>query len=282
MPDSNINTRRPRVALIGFGEAGLTFAACGKWCGHAAGYDLLAPRRDLMAQNNVQACDDAASCLAGADIVLSLVTADAALDAARDYAPLLDAGCIWGDMNSVSPATKQAAARSVEAAGAHYVDAAVMAPVEAGLAVPLLLAGNRAGQAAEMLAALGFATIRVVGAEAGQASAIKMIRSIMVKGTEALTYECAAAAEQAGVFDEVMASLDASEKNWGWAQKTAYNRERMATHGNRRAAEMEEVCNTLRDLGIEPVMSAATVLRQRNAALPNQNQNKNEKQRNTA
>ena len=37
----------------------------------------------------------------------------------------------------------------------------------------------------------------------------------------------------------------------------------MASHGARRAAEMEEVADTLRELGIEPLMATATVARQR-------------------
>jgi hypothetical protein len=106
----------------------------------------------------------------------------------------------------------------------------------------------------------------MVGEEVGRASAIKMIRSVMVKGLEALSNECAAAAEAAGVFDEVMASLDASEKAAPWADKVAYNRERMATHGLRRAAEMEESAKTLQGLGIEPVMTRGTVKLQREAA----------------
>jgi hypothetical protein len=93
-----------------------------------------------------------------------------------------------------------------------------------------------------------------------------MIRSVMVKGLEALTWECAAAAEKAGVFDEVMASLDASEKPVGWAERVAYNRERMQTHGARRAAEMDESAQTLLGLGVEPVMTRGTAQRQREAA----------------
>ena len=93
-----------------------------------------------------------------------------------------------------------------------------------------------------------------------------MIRSVMVKGIEALTDEMMQAAEAAGVADEVLASLDASEKARPWAEKAAYNRERMATHGARRAAEMEESAKTLAALGVEPVMTRGTVIRQRNAA----------------
>jgi 3-hydroxyisobutyrate dehydrogenase-like beta-hydroxyacid dehydrogenase len=255
----------PRVALIGFGEAGSTFACAGEWGAAARGWDIVAQRRAAMAECGVEVAGDAAAALQGADIVLSLVTADSALPAARDYAQLLPAGALWCDMNSVAPETKRAAAEAVEAAGGCYVDVAVMAPVDKGLAVPLLIAGPRADVARQMLETLGFTSTRIVGDEVGRASAIKMIRSVMVKGLEALSSECAAAADAAGVFEEVMASLDASEKPLPWAARIAYNRERMATHGRRRAAEMEESAKTLLGLGVEPVMTRGTVLLQRRA-----------------
>ena len=219
-----------------------------------------------MPQLAVTPAPDAATALANAEIVLSLVTADSALPAAQDYAPLLPAGALWCDMNSVAPGTKQAAAAAVEAAGGRYVDVAVMAPVGDDLAVPLLLAGPASSEADAALSQLGFTRRRVVGGEVGRASAIKMIRSVMVKGLEALSHECAAAADAAGVFDDVMASLDASEKALPWAERVAYNRERMATHGLRRAAEMEQSARTLAALGVEPVMTRGTVLLQRRAA----------------
>jgi 3-hydroxyisobutyrate dehydrogenase-like beta-hydroxyacid dehydrogenase len=172
-------------------------------------------------------------------------------------------------MNSVAPDTKREAAAAIEAAGGRYVDVAVMAPVEKGLAVPLLISGPHALAAQPLLEALGFSNVRMVGDEVGRASAIKMIRSVMVKGLEALSAECAAAAEAAGVFDEVMTSLDASEKATAWADKVAYNRERMEVHGQRRAAEMEESAKTLQGLGVEPVMTRGTALLQRRAAKPN-------------
>lgn len=267
MPDSNTPSPAPRVALIGFGEAGLTFARAGGWHGHARGWDVKAERRALMAGCGVDAAADAAGALADAEVVLSLVTADSSFPAARDFAHLLPAGALWCDMNSVAPETKRAAAEAVLAAGGTYADVAVMAPVDpAALNCPLLIAGPGAAQADAMLGALGFAKRRVVGDAVGQASAIKMIRSVMVKGIEALSYECSSAAIAAGVLDEVTASLDASEKAIGWAERFAYNRERMETHGLRRAAEMEESARTLTGLGVEPVMTRGTVLLQRRAA----------------
>jgi 3-hydroxyisobutyrate dehydrogenase-like beta-hydroxyacid dehydrogenase len=254
------------VALIGFGEAGSAFASAPGWRGETRAWDILPERRAAMAACAVETADNAADALGGRAFLLSLVTADAALDAARQYAPLLPDGALWCDMNSVAPDTKRAAAQIIRSHGGRYVDVAVMAPVDKGMAVPLLLSGPQALAARPLLAALGFSNITIVGEELGRASAIKMIRSVMVKGIEALSWECATAAEAAGVFDEVMASLDASETPLGCAGKVAYTRERMVTHGLRRAAEMEESAKTLQGLGVDPVMTRGTVVRQRQAA----------------
>jgi 3-hydroxyisobutyrate dehydrogenase-like beta-hydroxyacid dehydrogenase len=262
-----MSTELPRLALIGFGEAGSTFSRAGRWGDAARAWDIDETRRAVMAECGVTPAASAAEALAGAEIVLSLVTAASALEVAQDHAGELSPGAVWCDMNSVAPDTKRAAAKAVEAAGGHYVDTAVMASVmSAALDAPLLLAGPAAENAMALLNRLGFGNKRIVGAEVGRASAIKMIRSVIIKGAEALTYECAAAAEAEGVLEEVMASLDASERPQPWLDKVAHSRERMATHGLRRAAEMEEAAKTLLDLGIEPVMTRGTVLLQRQAA----------------
>ncbi|WP_241127281.1 NAD(P)-dependent oxidoreductase [Novosphingobium terrae] len=258
------------LALIGFGEAGETFASAAGW---RAGNELNAGACDLKSERLAQAqtlglgTGEAKAVLTGADLVLCLVTADEALPAAVASAPLLPKGSIWCDGNSVAPGTKRAAAEAIEKAGGIYVDMAILAPVNpAKLDVPLLLSGAAAQDAAKLLARAGFRNIRVVGDEVGRASAIKMIRSVMVKGVEALTAEMMMAAQKAGVVDEVIASLDASEKPRPWAEKAAYNIERMVTHGARRAAEMEESAKTLEGLGIEPLMTSGTVARQREMA----------------
>ena len=244
------------LCLIGFGEAGSTFAAAGEWT-HAQVYDRLP-------KPGIALCADTAAAVAGARVVLSLVTADQALAVAQTVARTIEPDALYLDMNSVAPDTKRAAAAPIEAAGGHYVDVAVMAPVDpARLAVPLLLSGERAEAARSALAALGFTDIRIVGTDVGRASSIKMIRSVMVKGIEALTAECVLAAETAGVADEVLASLDASEKPRPWATRADYNLDRMMVHGLRRAAEMEEVVKTLDALGTGSAMTRGTVERQR-------------------
>jgi len=256
-----------RLALIGFGEAGATFARASNWGATACAFDVDAERKHAMAETGIVAASDAASALEKAPLVLCLVTADQALDAAREYAPFLQRGAIWCDMNSVAPDTKRQAAKAIEDAGGRYVDVAILAPVEpARLKVPLLLSGPDPQDARASLLACGFVNIRVVGNEIGRAAAIKLIRSVMVKGIEALADEMMAAAQTAGVVEEVLASLDASEGSGTWAERVSYKLDRMALHGARRAAEMEEAVKTLEALGVEPVMTRGTVQRQRTAA----------------
>lgn len=255
------------ITLIGFGEAGSAFARAGGWGARAAAFDIDPNRTMAMAELGVTAASSSAEALSCASLVLSLVTADQTLAVARNYAPLLAPGAIWCDFNSVAPQTKREAARLVEAAGCRYADVAVLAPVNpAGLVVPLLISGPCSFDAEAALRAVGFMQTRVVGAEVGRASMIKMIRSVMVKGIEALAAEMMAAAEAAGVTEEVLASLDNSERNEGWARRTAYSLERMAAHGLRRAAEMEEAAKTLAALGVEPVMTEGAIRRQREMA----------------
>ncbi len=256
--------------LIGFGEAARTFTAAGGWSG-ACAYDRLtdnaetcAAKRAEYAAAGVAGCDRLADAVRDAPLILSLVTADQALAVATAAAAIIAPGALYCDMNSVAPDTKRAAAAVIDAAGGCYVDVAVMAPVDpARLSVPLLVSGMQAEAAKTALTALGFTRIDIVGGEIGRASSIKMIRSVMVKGIEALTAECALAATAAGVSAEVLASLDASDRARPWAARVDYNLDRMMIHGLRRAAEMEEVVKTLDALGTGSAMTRGTVLRQR-------------------
>jgi 3-hydroxyisobutyrate dehydrogenase-like beta-hydroxyacid dehydrogenase len=191
------------------------------------------------------------------------VTADQAVAAAEAAAPHLAPGGFWCDLDSCAPSSKRRAAEIIEGAGARYVDVAVMAAIRPKLNMtPLLIAGPHAETVAPVLIELPMAP-RVVAGPVGAASSIKMIRSVMVKGLEALTAECVLAAVAAGVEEEVFASLARSHPGFDWSGQAAYNFERSIAHGARRAAEMEEVARTLTDLGLPDDMARATVHWQR-------------------
>ena len=269
---AELTTGFPGLALVGFGEAGHAFATGWSrpegW--EPVAYDLklgdpetAGAVRQRCAAAGVRAAEDRAAALSGAGLVFSVVTADQALEAARACAPFLEHGAFLLDCNSCAPQTKQRAAALIEAAGGRYVDVAVMAPVHPKRhEVPLLLAGPHAAEAASLIARLGMRP-SVSGDRIGDASSIKMLRSVMIKGLEALTTECLLAARRAGVEDAVIASLQASDPGFDWRARGAYNLERMMVHGERRAAEVEEVCATLRDLGLPDWMSRGTVEWQR-------------------
>jgi 3-hydroxyisobutyrate dehydrogenase-like beta-hydroxyacid dehydrogenase len=195
--------------------------------------------------------------LAGAEAVFCLVTADQALTAAGQCAPYLSPGALWFDGNSCAPETKARAAEVIHAAGGRYVDTAIMAPVHPRLhRTPILISGPHAAAGLAVMIALGMVA-RVVGDRVGQASSIKMLRSVMIKGMEALHAECFLAARKAGVEAEVIGSLIASNPEVDWPVQGGYNLERMMSHGLRRAAEMCEVVQTLHDLGLAGDLTSA-------------------------
>ena len=261
---------KPAIAFIGFGEAGQAIAAGLREAGveRMSAWDILFPQGagDKLQQAadaaGVRRAHSAADAVRDADLIISAVTAASSVEAAQSVKGHLAAAPYFLDINSVSPGRKQDTAKLLGDAG-RYVDVAVLAPIyPARHQTPMLLAGPHAEAVAPVLAALGM-RVSIAGTETGAAAAIKMVRSVMIKGIEALTLECFLAASRAGVVDEVAASMKNNYPGLDWAKIVPYNLERMANHGERRAAEMEEVADTLRELGVEPLMTSATVKRQR-------------------
>lgn len=264
-----------KITFIGMGEAASAFIA-----GWGTSFEPDISVYDIklddpaMAQQIVDRCEkygvtcslDRASAVAGAELIFSTVTADQAVKAAQDSAAFIDANALWFDMNSCAPSSKRKSAQIIEGAGGRYVDVAVMAPVHPKLnQVPLLVSGPHAADVMDLLAGLPM-NPRLIEGEVGKASSIKMIRSIMVKGLEALTAECTLAAVAAGVDEEVLTSLMKSHPGTDWIKQPAYNFERSLVHGERRAAEMEEVAKTLVDLKLPNDMANATIDWQRRIA----------------
>lgn len=256
-----------KVGLIGFGEAGSLLGAGLVKAGLVVsaydikietpeGWALMARRADEV---GVLLADIPAQAVKNADLIISAVTASSAAAAAERVGPMLAPGQIFLDINSVSPATKAHDRNAVERGGAIYIEAAVMAAVPPyGIHVPMLLGGVKAQPVSEALNALGLRT-RAVSTEVGVASAIKMCRSVMIKGIEALTVECLTAARRYGAEREVLESLAETFPGMGWTDRQPhYLVSRVAEHGRRRAEEMREVAETLSDVHVDPVMALAT------------------------
>jgi len=260
----------PRISFIGFGEAGQAIASGLREGGieRVTAWDILLPQADgvrlkaAAEKFGVALVNSAAEAARESDIIISAVTAASSIEAAGSVALHLSGNPYYLDINSVSPGRKQETERLL-GDKARYVDVAVIAPIQpARHRTPLLIAGRHAEAISPLLNELGM-KLTVVGANTGHAAAIKMIRSVMIKGIEALTLECFLAASRAGVLEEVTVSMKNNYPSLDWTKIADYNLERMASHGERRAAEMEESAATLRELGLEPLMVDATVKRQR-------------------
>jgi len=257
------------MGMIGYGEVGKIFASGLK--NQVAGvqaWDLkLDPVTALPTvraqeqahadQAGVQTCPSLQALCESADFIISAVTASNTLAVAQAAAKHIRPGSIFLDLNSASPGTKQQAAAAIDAAGGHYVEAGVMTSVPPyGIRVPMLLGGAKAAALADQLCAWGM-DAKVVSADIGVASAIKMCRSVMIKGLEALVIESYTTAREYGVEDHMIPTLAETFPSIDWQQTGAYFFSRVAQHGQRRAEEMREAANTVREAGFEPFMAAA-------------------------
>ena len=256
-----------RIGLIGYGEVGKIFAAAldgkagvasvGAWDLKFARPDTAAAERDHAARAGMQVHDSAASLCAASDIVISAVTASSTLAVAESAAPHMAPGALLLDLSSASPGTKQQCAALIGGAGAHYVEAGVMTSVPPyGIRVPMLLGGARAAELAPVLAGWGM-DVRAGSEEIGVASAIKMCRSVMIKGLEALVIESYSTARAYGVEAHVLPTLAETFPGIDWEKQGAYFFSRVVQHGQRRAEEMRESARTVGEAGFEPFMARA-------------------------
>lgn len=263
----------PRVGLLGFGEVGQIFAADLRAQGvSVAAFDKAladgkpSARCDAMrahaAAHGVALSDSAAALAAASDWVISAVTASQAVSVADECAAGLRAGAAYLDLNSASPGAKQRAADIVQAVGAQYVEAAVMTSVPPyRIRVPMLLGGPHATARLPELLSMGFAA-SVASTDLGVASAVKMCRSVMIKGLEAMVIESFTTARALGVEDAMLATLAETFPGIDWECQGAYFFQRVIAHGRRRSEEVAEVAHTVREAGLTPWSAEGTTKRQ--------------------
>ena len=258
------------IGLVGYGEVGRILAEdLRKQDVSVAAYDIKLrsdqagqPLRAHAKRHGVALHASHADLAARSDFIVSAVTASQAVPVAEACAGTLKKGAWFLDFNSASPGAKQRAAGAIDAAGGRYVEGAVMTSVPPyRIKVPLLLGGGDAAALAPLLIELGFAA-RVASEKLGVASAVKMCRSVMIKGLEAMVIESFTTARAYGVEDAVLASLKETFPGIDWEKQGAYFFQRVIEHGRRRAEEVREVAETVRDIGLEPWSAQGTAERQ--------------------
>ena len=254
------------IGIVGFGEVGGIFGRgllAKPGIGRISAWDKVfagpegAAAREAAVRDGIAAADGVASLCLHSDLIISAVTASNTLAVAQEVSRHIRPGTLFLDLNSASPGTKQQAAASIDAAGGHYVEAGVMTSVPPyGIRVPMLLGGRHAADLAATLGTWGM-DARAVSDKLGVASAIKMCRSVMIKGLEALVIESYSTARAYGVEDHVLPTLQETFPSIDWTAQGGYFFSRVVQHGKRRAEEMRESANTVREAGFEPLMTAA-------------------------
>jgi 3-hydroxyisobutyrate dehydrogenase-like beta-hydroxyacid dehydrogenase len=261
-----MSDQQVRIGFLGFGEAGFHLARGLREAGALPliAFDIKAPHgiederiRTRAAETGTRLVETPRALAESARVILSVVTARQAHDAAKNLASDLTADHLYVDLNSVSPATKQQIAAAIAAGAGRFVEGAIMAPVSgADHRVPILLNGAWASELGSVLSPYRM-RVEVMDGPTGAAAAVKMCRSIVIKGMEALMLECALAAGEYGAADRVYDSLTETYPALDWRKMANYMIGRVLEHGERRAHEMEEVAEMLRAAGIEPLMAEA-------------------------
>ena len=257
------------VGLVGYGEVGRILAEdLRKRYVKVSAYDIklggdqAGALREHAAAFGVALSSSHADLAMQADFIVSAVTASQAVRVANACAPAVKKGAWFLDFNSASPGAKRRAAALIDAAGGRYVEGAVMTSVPPyRLKVPLLLGGSGAKELAPLLVMLGF-NAKVASEQLGVASAVKMCRSVMIKGLEAMVIESFTTARAYGVEDAVLASLAETFPGIDWEKQGAYFFQRVIEHGRRRSEEVREVAETVREAGLTPWSAQGTAERQ--------------------
>lgn len=268
----------PRViALLGFGEAGSAIArglcAEGGWRGQARPGDN-APRRIIAIDTaldrdargtalgkearrlDIAIDGQYTEALGEADLVICAVQGEHALEAAQSAAPLLKKGAHYLDLCTVTGRMSDEDRAPIEAASGRYIDVAVMGGFfKQGLKAPMLVAGEDVESVVDWMNANGF-DAKVLGPRPGSASSVKMVRSVLIKGVEALGVEAFVTAQRQGILAEVMDCL-ADADQMPFRDFIAMLVQTHVVHAHRRWEEMGLVRRTLHETGVEPLMTEA-------------------------
>lgn len=267
---------RPVIAFVGFGEAARCFAAhfaaqgiagMPVFCEGVTNRPPYAPAfRELVAAHGGRALDSLGEVAATADVIFSAVVPATAVPVGEAIAAVARPGALLVDINASTPGRKRQVAAACAARGIGFVDANLMGAVSLyGPRVPLYCSGDGLARFTEIFAPLGL-EIEAAGPEAGTAAAVKMLRSVVTKGMEALLVEAMTAASLAGVRAEALRGICAPMDATRFSSFADMCIRTDVLHAERRAVEMDGVAEGIDELGLDPVMTRATAARLRASA----------------
>lgn len=256
-----------QLVFIGFGEAAynISLGLASEGFTNMAAYDAFMddPQRGTVIRQRAQAAGVPLISLEEAcsegQFIASMNSAKVAVDVASGIIPRLKSGQVYVDLNSASPAVEEKIDKIPRTEGVLFCDAGVMGTVPGNRhKVPMFLAGDGAAAFCDAFRPYGM-KLTVLDAPAGGASAIKMLKSVVMKGLPQLMFESYAAAEKYGVLDTLAESLSESLNGKTVEKLSNTFIARTMIHAERRSAEMRDVVSTLESLGVDASMSKATV-----------------------
>lgn len=258
-------TVTPSVALVGLGEVGTSFAGAML----EQGVDLKvasrpSPRATASAKRlGIEIDEDIARTVSTADVVLLTITGDGLRDVVARIAPVLQERSILADLTAADPPHVIAAADMLGKNRARFVDVAIMGAVSLhGIRTPLLASGELATGFATTMNALGFSVSAREGSAVGDASSLKLLRSLFAKGLDALVVESMLAAEALGLRQDLIALLADFDQRPLRDHIDMYLRTH-PPHAGRRLVEMELAEAQLMSLGLKSLTTRATIDRYR-------------------
>lgn len=261
----NHQTRRLSIGVIGLGEvgsrlaAGLTRAGCAEVWGYEPRFDIYGPRekeRRLSQWDvNIAASPEDLACRTG--ILIAVVSCEIAGRTAGEYAKYLEPGQIYLDLSSAIPGVKKECAARIRQSGAQFLDGGILSSPQAlWEKTPVVISGQGAESVAEALNRCGM-NVTSLGQEIGQASGLKILRSIFAKSVEALLLETYTAAAFYGVLDGLereMIQMFAREPIQPMFERMVATD---AVHALRRANEIFSMAQMLEEDGLDSAMSRA-------------------------
>lgn len=254
------------VAFLGFGELGSTLARALKERGglRVRAWSRVPPDEPaaeaLDARLRGSGAERAGSieeAVTGAGAVLAVVPGAAAEELAHRCVPHLDRECVYADLSAATPAVKVAAAELVAARCALYADVAVLGTVAAsGAAVPLLASGPGVEAFRALVEPAGL-RVTALEAAAGDATLVKLLRSVYMKGRDALVLEMMVAARHHGLERVVAESIAGPGEEVPFPALAERILSALAVHAERRAHELRSAGAVVRESGVEPLVTEA-------------------------
>lgn len=256
-----------RIGFIGYGEAAfcITSGLAENGVSNIVAYDAMQndAQRGSIIQNNanktgVKLLETPVDVVNSVDVVFSAVQSSYAKDVCQSVITALRPGLIYADVSASSPTVKLQIWNLLKDTGTLFADAAMMGllPVKRHK-VPITASGNGAQAFCDAVNPLGM-DVKFLNDRPGAASAIKLIRSIYMKGYDALIFEMLRAADAFDVYDEIIPNVAASMDNVPFASLVEWMLPGVSVHAARRAAEMKGTLDMLEECGIDSAMTAAT------------------------